>query len=357
MNYMNCAPLKTRPKRPKEGSYEASTDEEARFQKKLQKRRWEPSEEPRRPPDAGGLADLVACFHPLTAWRKQGGGITFTRGDAWSDRPLEIQCGKCRGCRVEKSRQWALRCVHEQQMHDRNSFITLTYNPESMPADGSLNIKHWQLFAKKLRHRIGPFRFFMCGEYTEKKRPHYHAAIFGVDFTHDREHFRMSKGNPLYRSGSLEAAWGRGYAAVGELTYESAAYVAGYIQKKISPGHDEASRAKFRKAYERTNPDGTTYLVKPEFVSMSRRPGLGTKWFEEYRTDVYPEDEIIHRGRRFRPPRFYDEKLSEEELKKMKLERVRKVLLKSEELTPERLETRERCLEEKLKAKQRNLET
>lgn len=129
---------------------------------------------------------------------------------------------------------WAVRIVHEAQMWPQNSFITLTYRPEDLPQGGSLNVEHYQLFMKKLRarntgHKI---RFFHCGEYGEKlSRPHYHAILFNYDFP-DKKVFSEKNGNTIYTSELLEDIWGKGFCTIGDVTFQSAAYVARYVMKK-----------------------------------------------------------------------------------------------------------------------------
>ncbi|MEO5355656.1 MAG: hypothetical protein H7835_21005, partial [Magnetococcus sp. XQGC-1] len=93
--------------------------------------------------------------------------------------------GQCVGCRLERSRQWAIRVMHEASQHEHNCFITLTYNDDNLPANGSLNYRHFQNFMKRLRKYYVEFtvRFYMCGEYGENfARPHYHACIFAIMF-------------------------------------------------------------------------------------------------------------------------------------------------------------------------------
>ena len=165
----------------------------------------------------------VACFTPLNAYRAEGGRISFNSRAGWSDRPLKLKCGQCRGCRATRAREWALRCVNEASLHPRNSFITLTYSPEHVPWDGSLDVRHWQLFAKRLRKELGPFRFLHCGEYGSGFRPHYHACVFGLDFAGDRRMYKRDGKSELFVSPQLESIWGKGFCTVGHLTYESAA--------------------------------------------------------------------------------------------------------------------------------------
>jgi hypothetical protein len=236
----------------------------------------------------------MSCLYPL--WRK----IPF-RGDL-----VQVPCGRCRGCRLDNARDWALRCYHEAQMHDENSFLTLTYNDKNLPKDGSIHKSHLQKFIKRLRKAIEPkrLRYYACGEYGEKMgRPHYHAIIFGYDFPDKEFHhvsnpkkrnrFSTSDQNKVYTSGLLDSIWQKGYGTIGEVSFESAGYVARYIGKKI--GGEMALEH-----YKGKN---------PEFALMSRRPGIGSKWLEKYFTDVYPKDFTTVNGRKMKPPRYYDKKL------------------------------------------------
>lgn len=274
--------------------------------------------------------------------------MRFSHVGAWSDRHVKIKCGQCYGCKRERMRQWAVRIMHETETAKASSFITCTYNNQSLPKDGSIDVRHWQLFCKKLRKRIGPFRYFHCGEYTDPPpkgnlRPHYHAAIFGYDFP-DREYFKSNKhGDPLYTSAFLEKTWGRGFCTVGNLDFNSAAYVAGYTLKKIT--------GKKAKAHYNGR--------KPEYVTMSRRPGLGTEWFNKFHKDVYPRDEVITRGHPTRPPRFYDDlftKMDETSMATIKQIRADEARTRFEETTPARLAVRENFARAKHRQNGRNLE-
>lgn len=219
--------------------------------------------------------------------------------------PLRVPCGRCLGCQTTRARDWAVRCVHESTLHDRSCFITLTYSPQQLPKDWSLDVRHFQLFCKKLRKRKGPFRFFHCGEYGERSlRPHYHALLFGIDFSSDRVPLGNKKG--LFTSKTLEECWTgedgepRGNVSVGSLTTRSAYYVASYCVKKLG---------EVRKQERLNVRTGEIWEVKPPYVTMSRRPGIGSGWFDKYHSEVYPEDEVVLDGRKFRPPRFYDQRL------------------------------------------------
>ena len=119
----------------------------------------------------------MPCYYPLNAMRSSS-GIQFT-GDTIGN--IKIPCGRCVGCRLERSRQWSVRIMHESQLHAENSFITLTYDDAHVPSDYSLRYPDFQKFMKRLRKHTGlPIRYYMCGEYGETfSRPHFHSCIFG----------------------------------------------------------------------------------------------------------------------------------------------------------------------------------
>lgn len=279
----------------------------------------------------------MPCFTPLKAYRAPGGGVVFNAKAGYVDRPVDLACGQCIGCRLERSRQWALRCVHEAQLHDRNCFITLTYDQDHLPADGSVDVTHWQKFAKRMRKRMGSFRFLHCGEYGDENfRPHYHACIFGHDFRDDRQLYRKHAHGEVFTSALLEDLWGQGFTTVGHLTWNSAAYVARYVMKKAT---GKMSREQYRRIDLET---GEEYYVKPEYVTMSRRPGLATEWFKKYKTDVYPSDSVAVDGKLHRPPAFYDRLLEQESPDTLdQVKAKRRAHIDEKETTPERLRVRE----------------
>jgi len=243
----------------------------------------------------------------MQAWRPAEGSpskrLVFDKRKSHSGVAITVPCGQCVGCRLERSRQWAMRCLHEKQLHRHNCFVTLTYDNDHLPEGGSLVKRDLQLFMKRLRERFGAgIRFYACGEYgDETSRPHYHALLFNHDFS-DRKLVRESKSkNSLFSSKECDLVWGQGNAIIGDVTFDSAAYVARYIMKKIT-GDDAAEH------YSRVSPDGRVYSVLPEFTVMSRRPGIGLGWFEKYGSHVYELDSVVINGREVRPPRYYDTK-------------------------------------------------
>lgn len=207
----------------------------------------------------------MTCTRPMKAWKYPDGSIHFKGGVG---EPFGLPCGGCLECRLDYGRQYAVRCMHEMHMrqleHKPSSFITLTYEDEKLPEDGGLQVRDWQLFAKRLRKKIGPFRFFAGGEYTDEGRPHFHACIFGTDFMEDRSFWTTHNGNKLYVSKLLAATWTKGFCSIGDLTYNSAAYVARYmVKKRKGPGSEEA--------YIKHHPvSGEMFQVAPEFSLMSR---------------------------------------------------------------------------------------
>lgn len=230
-----------------------------------------------------------------------------------------------------------------------NSFITLTYDQVNLPDHASLEVEHWQLFAKRLRKNVGPFRYYHCGEYGEDtQRPHYHAVIWGQDFLRDRMLYKTSSGHKLYTSKTLDETWQKGKCYIGSVTYESAAYVARYCMKKLNG-------EKGREAYAVRDPGTGRQLVntetgemisrKPPYTTMSK--GIGQSWLKKYKSDVYPNDHVITNGNQARPPRYYDNQLTEIELKSVKSKRTAKAKEHYKNNTHERLETRETCAKAK----------
>ncbi|AXL15261.1 replication initiator protein [Microviridae sp.] len=283
--------------------------------------------------------------------------IVFNVALGFKDRPVTVPCGQCIGCRLERSRQWAIRCSHEAQMYVDNSFITLTYDDEHLPTNGSLNLPDFQKFIKKLR-KVGPFRYYHCGEYGEKTfRPHYHACLFGFDFP-DKKLYKTTKhGHPLYNSELLDKKWGLGHAVIGEVTFESAAYCARYIMKKINGDQSEDHYS--RDQIDPETGEIKTIHLKPEYTTMSRNPGIGSGWMEKFLSDVYPNDFVVMNGKKMRPPKYYDglyEITSEDGAKINKRKRRTAAKAHNENNTPDRLKAREEVQAARLKQLPRNLE-
>lgn len=250
----------------------------------------------------------MPCYHPLKGYRSKAltvnGKRTFTPSSIKSNGSrLDIPCGQCIGCRLDKSADWATRISLEAKLYEKNCFITLTYAPEFLPENGSLVMEHFQLFMKRLRKKYGKsIRFFHCGEYGEHfKRPHYHACLLNFDFPDKQHLYTTSRGDFVYSSKALDKLWGYGRAEIGSLTFESAAYVARYVTKKINGNLANEH-------YTVIDP-GTGELVrlKSEYTTQSRTPGIGAPYLQKYGKDIYAHDRITFRGGLHRkPPRAFD---------------------------------------------------
>ena len=307
----------------------------------------------------------MPCYKPVTALRspaKINGKYKVLFNTAPADfLPIQLPCGQCIGCRLERSRQWAVRCMHEAQMHQENCFITLTYSDDQLPRDRSLHKHHFQKFMKRLRKAIAPkkVRYYMCGEYGDNtKRPHYHACLFGYDLP-DKELFRTTDGINLYSSASLEQIWGKGFVTVGDVTFESAAYVARYVTKKITGIRADELDEIGLKHYEWLCPiTGEVTELQPEYTAMSLKPGIGKTWLDKYDSDVYNHDHVIVNGKKCRPPRYYDkllESYDSEKLEELKKSRQEKAVLHEKNNTLDRLMVREKVQNQRFKQLKRTL--
>lgn len=301
----------------------------------------------------------MPCFYPLAATQLRGGAIVVHRRTPGIDRKatsaafgrdLKLPCGRCIGCRLQRTQHWAIRCLHESQRHQHNAFLTLTY----ADAPPSLSKEDHQNFVKNLRYHCGKVRYFMCGEYGEQlQRPHYHYLLFGYGFP-DRYYFKTSSsGERLYRSPELESIWTHGHAWIGDVTYESCAYVAAYVTKKITG-------ARALEHYRRTDEAGNDYWLTPEFNYMSRRPGIGKDWWETFNQDVTTGDTVIlPNGIKAKPPRYYDKLLEVTDpvgLEVLKLRREIRGEQLVDDNTPARLRDKEIIAYAKQRIKTRQLE-
>jgi len=241
----------------------------------------------------------MVCTRPIEGWRAPGGQIVFSKKLGWSDKPVTVPCSQCMGCRLEKSRQWAMRIMHEASLYEKNAFLTLTY--KDMPPDESLDLIHHQLFMKRLRkkHEGRLIRYYHVGEYGDTThRPHYHTIIFNYDFE-DKLYLKTTEtGSKLYISRELDALWSHGDCYIGNVTFESAAYCGRYVMKKLTGN--------------RKSEYGNR---EPEYSTMSRRPGIGAPWLAKYKTDVFPMDGCVFNGKKVRVPKAYDQLMIGKETK------------------------------------------
>ena len=279
-----------------------------------------------------------------------------------------MECGRCIDCRLKKSKVWAVRCLNELEYWNEACFVTLTYNDFTLPKlintdtgeiKPSIFREHIREFNKRLRRHFDKIvdkrkiKIYYCGEYGSKTgRPHYHLLIFGFKPT-DLHYYRHDKlGFPLYNSRLLDSLWyqkyditpkkdyyrhkylrmQRGYVVVGDVSFNSCAYVARYILKK---------QQKDSERYEAQN---------QEFLGTSN--GIGKRWFYDNYKTMYANGFITYKkGDNFFKcpiPKYYDKLLKEHDLnlyQKVKAERLQYLLDVGDSLNFEDLYSQEKCLE------------
>lgn len=235
----------------------------------------------------------MTCYHPITLKKKP--------------RYQIVSCGRCYGCRLDYARNWAIRIMHESKYHQQNSFITLTYRDADLVEGiskttgnirATLHPPHLRNFWKRFRKEGHDIRYFACGEYGDKlHRPHYHACLFGYD-PPDKKPYSSKNGFTIFSSDILDDIWTHGDVRIGALSIESASYVARYMMKKLN------------------GPEAVYYQdegIHPEFCRMSRRPGIGNKHFQDFKSDIFPTDSVVLKnGQKVRPPRYYSALLENE---------------------------------------------
>lgn len=262
----------------------------------------------------------MVCTAPISAWPAspdvKDKRIVFTPHRSYQGaRAKLIPCGQCLSCRLTKAQNWATRIHHEASMYEDNSFLTLTYSDENLPLDRSVSKAEFDLFIRRLIEHRGPTRYFACGEYGDNtQRPHYHAIIFGEAWPDRFLWKRTPQGNLLFRSPTLEEIWGKGHCLIGDVTLTSAEYVARYTIKKVNGDRRESYLYRGE-----LNPvtGEMPWLAAEDFITMSRSPGIGTIWLQQFYRDVFPSDFVVIDGRKRAVPPFYLRKI--DELEKLRL--------------------------------------
>lgn len=235
-----------------------------------------------------------------------------------------IPCGKCTECRLQYSREWANRCVLESLLYKSNWFVTLTYDPKEIPTlrtdtgeiyrggvqevrDGKVLVANTlfhddvQKFLKRLRRQLEynnepEIRYYMCGEYgSTTQRPHYHMIIYNLSVP-DLKFYKLNQlHQPYFQSEWLENLWGHGFITLGEVNWNTCAYVARYIMKKMKGSGAE----EYYKSIGKT----------PEYTRMSLKPGIGAQYYELNRDQIYKFDQIIIPGKqakKVQPSKYFD---------------------------------------------------
>ena len=301
----------------------------------------------------------MPCYHPLIATpsgrkRTAKDGHKYFQMQIFNPEEFELEqndkydqeyhflipCRQCIGCRLEYSREWANRGYLESKLWDQNWFATLTYDEEHIPYkdevvtsneitftddgswNGTLNPKHLTQFLKNLRQIMkreydeDNIRFMACGEYGgETERPHYHIILFNLNLpVEDLYNPRLINHEVYYQSHIIERAWGKGICNISEATWNTIAYTARYITKKINGEISEDLYAS--KGQER------------EFLRTSRMPGIGEGYYRKHWEEIYEKDEIIIKNKSgvisSKPPKYFDRLFEEEhpeEFEKIKKKR------------------------------------
>lgn len=235
---------------------------------------------------------IIKCDPPLCPFWVKGIGY--------------VGCGHCPKCLSLKRLEWSIRIDAEARCHDKNCFLTLTYDDDHLP--NSLSLDRMQRFWKSFR-KEWPIRYFCAGEYGDKfERPHYHVAAFGIDRTSPCfSHMVYDPKKRVWR-GKM-AHWPDGFVAVGSLTPASAQYVAKYILKKQDLGFwgrevgSDVLNSKLR--WFKDLPADK----EPEFQVMSRRPGLGFPFLAKYGREMLARDSYVLDGKEVPIPQYFKQKL------------------------------------------------
>jgi len=287
----------------------------------------------------------MSCYSPLAAWKTAGGAVVFQELRRHGElSPLQLPCGQCIGCRVQRAQDWAARCAHEAQCHAENCWLTLTYDDHNLPPGNSLRYRDFQLFLKRLRKAVRPqiVRYYMCGEYGETtQRPHYHVCLFGIYF-HENALHSNSKGKQYFTSPLLTKLWPHGTHLFTQLNSTNAQYTALYITEKI------------------TGDAGVLHYGRrvPPFNRMSLKPAIGSRWLARYLNDVRSGDAVILDGRAQKPPKFYDKlhkRMDPESFRSTQFDRDERSFLGQADRTPDRLKVRETVASARLNLKVKTL--
>lgn len=291
--------------------------------------------------------------------------------------------------------------MHETKMHRYNTWLTLTYDDEHLPKkyytgiihphtgkkiySGTLYKPHMQQFYRRLRKALSSkkaiqdtrilytlqeradmglrpiprrptLRYYYGGEYGDRyRRPHYHVCLFGIEFA-DRKHVDTTKlGFKLYESERLRELWPYGQHMIGDLTWETAAYTARYIMKKVTGDQAEYY-------YRELDFDTGEWIdTQPEFNDMSRNKGIGHDWYQRYTKDAYKQKESYVRVRnaKTKPPRYYDklhQRQFPEHYETIKRERRKEAIKKAKNFTKPRLLAAEKITNQKIQSLRQKIE-
>lgn len=310
----------------------------------------------------------MRCTSPRkVGFLSDGKTLSFSPKNYSKEYPvIQIPCGKCLSCRLEHSRQIALRAYHESQMYKKNCFVTLTYDDDHLESE-KLIPAHLEKFIKDLRTKLFSnllgklfpdlsqkqqrslwrslpdirrkelyneiqISSLAVGEYGDKnKRPHWHLLIFNWTPSEPVYKYTTDLGDQVYTSSDLTTLWQRGNSEFGSVTLESAGYVARYSTKKLAHGKDG------------------THNYDP-VVRYSQKNAIGKKWLERYYSDVFSHGYLVlPNGAKSSIPRYYEKWFKKEHPEKWRhyvTEVKPKIMLEAEQ-KEEKISLEEKKINEK----------
>lgn len=237
----------------------------------------------------------MVCQKPIAIRLKNGLWIQNPVTKEWFTG-LMVPCGKCVLCKIQKTREWSLRCCLELQYWTDSIFTTLTYDDEHLPYNADLVKKDLQNFIKRLRADYRkPIKYYACGEYGDKGRPHFHLIIFGLGCDSD---YNRELGCHYSYGHFVENNWTFGNVFNGSVTADSVRYCAGYIFKKYG------SKVNQKLYYD--------VGINPPFQIQSN--GIGKRWYQDYKELLWKRGYILYNGNRYSIPRYFIDKMKTEDL-------------------------------------------
>lgn len=254
-------------------------------------------------------------------WNKNNSESTYQYENNQKTKFILAPCGMCQGCKTDRRKEWAIRLEKESKYYDHNYFLTLTYDDSNIiipkywamsetgeviynPGTwrGTLSKYHCERFIRSLKEHFRTkynhtgMKYYIVGEYAS--RPHYHAILLNCPEIPLEVIGKNKQGQTYYTNEKIAKIWNKGFITIGNVTWDSISYVAGYVNKKrfgkkAIHDHDILGRI-------------------PEFAHMSN--GIGKKYYEENREKIYENDEIINaKGQSLKPPVYYDRLLEKDD--------------------------------------------
>lgn len=274
----------------------------------------------------------MPCKHLKTGWRWKNGRIYDNLvGTKIGKEPTTRPCGQCIDCRLDKAREWAIRCKHEASTHEKNCVVTLTYSDENLPPGGSIQPLAGPEFMKTLRdyerykrqkeymawHPDYAIKTYGCAEYgcndprcgrawcTHNMRPHYHIILFNHEFE-DKKLAKVEDGKYYYTSDILEQHWGKGGCQIMDMNFETAAYVARYVTKKLTgPGKYEHEKLRLKQGKQK-HPYGDK--LPEQSICIAQQSGIAKEWWDENKHKIHTNDIMHINGKMIKPTKYYDKK-------------------------------------------------